>query len=589
VEQSLPLLVDRSAVGHQGKGFLRKADVSSLRTRLTILVAAAILPLLLFSLVHEYRRFQQSREDAALELAKATARAVAQRIEARFVALRVLALAPELQSGDFKEFRRKAEALIAQEAPGSNILVLREDGQHMMNTAAPPDAVLPRRVDLTSLQKLFRTGEPSISDVFVGVVVRRPVVAIEVPVRGPDGRVIFGMTLNPTPNAFIESRQVSSIPAATITVYDRNGVIVSRSREHERYVGTKSRDHFLSYLRSEPEGVIQTESADGAASLVAFTHVAPFGWAVSVDIPSALLTAGALGSVTPTLLVGALMLLCGMIAAAVVAKSITRPIAELQQIANAPEQAVWPVNSTIAELQDVARALQDSFTRSQNHQRQLEKTIDQRDLLLREVYHRVKNNLQVVDALIRMEFRRVEDKDLLESLRQLLNRIHTLSLVHAQLMSSEDLSHFDIAPLFAELASNLQAALSTGEHDIKIKVEAESLDVPLDFALPVGLLLVELIMNSAKHAYGARSGEISVQFACDPEGRAMLSVQDNGSDPDAPARFMAARGIGSKLVAGFVRQLDGEIAADFTSGMRVVVRMPIPERTDDRKEMRAGG
>lgn len=563
--------------------------MSSLRTRLIILVAAAILPLLLFSLVHEYRRFQQSREDAALELAKATARAVTQRIEARFVALRVLALAPELQSGDFTQFRRKAEALIAQEAPGSNILVLREDGQHLMNTAAAPDAVLPRRVDLTSLQTLFRSGEPSISDVFIGVVLKRPVVAIEVPVKGPDGRVLYGITLNPTPNAFIESRQVSSIPAATITVYDRNGVIVSRSREHERYVGTKAHDHFLSHLHSEPEGVIQTESADGATSLVAFTHVPPFGWAVSVDIPSAILTAGALQSVTPTLLVGALMLLCGIVAAAMVAKSITRPIAELQQIANAPDKAVWPVNSTIAELQDVARALEGSFNRSRTYQRQLERTIAQRDLLLREVYHRVKNNLQVVDALIRMEFRRVEDKDLLESLSQLLNRIHTLSLVHAQLMSSKDLSHFDIAPLFSELAGNLQAALSTDEHEIKVKVEAESLDVPLDFALPLGLLLVELIMNAAKHAHSTGNREISVHFACNPEGQAVLSVQDNGSDPEAPARFLAARGVGSKLVGGFVRQLDGDIAADFASGMRVIVRVPIPERTDDREKMRVGG
>ncbi len=125
--------------------------------------------------------------------------------------------------------------------------------------------------------------------------------------------------------------------------------------------------------------------------------------------------------------------------------------------------------------------------------------LGQRDLLLREVYHRVKNNLQIVDAVIHMQAEqmpRQQDRAFLEALR---SRVYALGLVHQQLMTSADLQTFDLAPFLKELSENLLVAGATG--DIEMEVEACTLSVGLDFAVPMGLIVTELLTNSLKHAF----------------------------------------------------------------------------------------
>ncbi len=116
----------------------------------------------------------------------------------------------------------------------------------------------------------------------------------------------------------------------------------------------------------------------------------------------------------------------------------------------------------------------------------------QRDLLLREVYHRVKNNLQIVDAVIQMQADQTPGQDRKRSFsRRLRSRVYALGLVHQQLMTSADLKTFDLAPFLKELSENLLVAGTTGE--IEMEVEACTLSVGLDFAVPMGLIVTELL------------------------------------------------------------------------------------------------
>lgn len=202
----------------------------------------------------------------------------------------------------------------------------------------------------------------------------------------------------------------------------------------------------------------------------------------------------------------------------------------------------------------------------------LRTALGQRDLLLREVYHRVKNNLQIVDGLLMLHARNLNDPAGVQVLQGLRSRIYALGLVHAQLMASKNLETFDIAPFLHELAQNIVAG--SGDHEVRVEVEAAPLEVNLDFAVPLGLLVTELVTNSLKHAFPDRSGLIRVVLTRNAAGAVVLTVADNGIGGDAkPARV----GTGASIIAGLVRQISGEMSVSRRKGRTTTIVIPAPE------------
>ncbi len=551
-----------------------------LRPRLVLLILATMLPLLGYSAITQFIRYRNAEQRAAVGEADSVARAVQQSVNARLVALRVLALSPELQRGDFVAFRRTAEVLIANELPGANVLLLARDGSQLVNTAAPPGTPLPPRNYLDSLTRVFDTGQPVLSDLFTGVLLQRPVVAIEVPVKAPDGSVLYDLALNPTPNAFLDSLGGDRALDAVVTVFDRQGVTVARSRDHNAFVGAKADEPLLSHLMRGEESMLRVETPEGSDSVVALSRIEPFGWTVSVELPGTRLSASALQLILPTLAVGGVMILLSVALAAFASHRIAGPIDALRNMGEEPGRADWGQLRRLPEVHDVALALRDTRQRVRARTADLEKTIEERDLLLREVYHRVKNNLQMVDSMLAMQARRIVDPAVRESLTQLRSRVHALSVVHAQLMAATNLRTFEVGGFLKELASNLADTLSSTDRPVRITVESDVASVTLDIAIPLGLALTELLTNSAKHASTADGCTIHVRFDLLPERQALLTVQDDGGDPSAPDRFAAGvDGLGARLVQGFVRQIDGAMTVEYAHGMRVEIRLPLPEDT----------
>ncbi|MBO9576334.1 MAG: hypothetical protein J7494_11390 [Sphingobium sp.] len=266
-----------------------------------------------------------------------------------------------------------------------------------------------------------------------------------------------------------------------------------------------------------------------------------------------------------------------------------RIYALLQASEEQVREANWELEARVAERtadlvgtnERLTRALsQLEITRGELEETVAQRTeaLNQRNLLLREVYHRVKNNLQIVDALIQMQAADMvdgRDKAFLESLR---NRIYALGLVHQQLMTSSDLKTFDLAPFLQELSDNLLAA--GGTDHIELDVDALPLSVGLDFAVPMGLIVTELLTNSFKHAFPEGKGKVSISVARekhdDPDSDIVLTVSDDGrgdqANPDATPRA----GLGKKLVEGLLRQLKGRILTDGDQGLRTRIFIPHP-------------
>ncbi|MBX3501085.1 MAG: PAS domain S-box protein [Alphaproteobacteria bacterium] len=373
---------DRSQDGPRPpQGLLRRVNLP-LRLRLSLLVLAAVVPMTAFGLIDGYRDYRATVERVGRErqlLARAMAIAVDSELRRSIAAMQVLAQSRRLLEQDMIGFRRRANDVIDQQFPGANILLLRPDGQQLMNTAVAPGELLPRRRDLTTLRQALATGQPSVSDLFYGQVVRRFVVSIDVPFHDEHGQLAGVIALNPQAATFAGLVDQHRPPGDWIVeLVDRQGVIISRSPHSLRHVGQKTQPALLEALRAGPSGVVELSSRDGAPLLAVFTRGETFGWTVILGIPREQLTGPAIASALRTLAIGGIFLAIGLALALIAARRIAEPIGNLRTIAaTAGSDIVLPPASTgLRETDDVATALWASQNRRQRSEQRYRTLFD---------------------------------------------------------------------------------------------------------------------------------------------------------------------------------------------------------------------
>jgi two-component sensor histidine kinase len=244
-------------------------------------------------------------------------------------------------------------------------------------------------------------------------------------------------------------------------------------------------------------------------------------------------------------------------------QKLAATIAEQERTAGLLRESEAQVRSSNIELE---RRVAERTAELVAVNKQLTDTLAQRDLLLREVYHRVKNNLQIVDSIANLQARQLTDTEAHNALQSLRRRLFALGLVHQQLMESENLQTFDVAPFLQELSNNLIEG-AAGK-DVSLSVKAVPLDVGLDFAIPLGLLVTELVTNSLKHAFPGGKGSINVALNRAQDGTVSLIVSDDGIGSGA-AETVAAKpgmGLGGKIINGLVAQLKATMTVDRSRG-----------------------
>jgi two-component sensor histidine kinase len=178
--------------------------------------------------------------------------------------------------------------------------------------------------------------------------------------------------------------------------------------------------------------------------------------------------------------------------------------------------------------------------------------VQAREVLLREMQHRVKNNFQLILASISMQKRRFDSPEAHRALDHVANRINAISLAHDQLSPRQDVHAVDVASYLRVLCASIEAQTE----NVAIEIEAHEIDLGIDRAVPLGLILNEAVTNSIKHAFDAHGGRITVKLAAGiRHGEARLTVSDNGRgmQADRPG------GSGQKLIAALARQIGGEI------------------------------
>lgn len=199
---------------------------------------------------------------------------------------------------------------------------------------------------------------------------------------------------------------------------------------------------------------------------------------------------------------------------------------------------------------------------------ELEAALARKDALLREVDHRVKNNLQLISSLMLLQSRRMDDEVARQALKTMLERVNAVATVHRRLFQGEDSQRFDVAAFIRDMAGDL--ALAAGRDDVGIILDLEPLTIPASMAAPFALVLNELLGNALKHAFPGQGGAIAISLV-KADDACVLTVSDNGCGMgDAQQAF------GLTIVNLLCRQLrSGLEITPGAPGVRASVRTPL--------------
>ena len=226
-----------------------------------------------------------------------------------------------------------------------------------------------------------------------------------------------------------------------------------------------------------------------------------------------------------------------------------------------------------SEGQAVLAAVVDVSER-RRQQRATERAVAEKDTLLKEVYHRVKNNLQVVQSLLGMQRRVLPEGPARAALDDSVLRVRAMAMVHERLYQAENLAAVPLRDYFADLLQHIEVASGARARGIRIEADVAAMDTGLDAAVPLGLLLVELVTNSLKHGFGGgRSGRVSVQLGRH-EGVPRLCVTDEGQGLPEGFALERPRSLGLQLATSLARQLGGELRVEPAAGARFVATLP---------------
>jgi two-component sensor histidine kinase len=347
-------------------------------------------------------------------------------------------------------------------------------------------------------------------------------------------------------------------PNVLTLVLDETGQILARSRDWGRFGSPPGESGF----QSSPQqwsGLFLANTPDHRRLTTAFRRSSVTGWSVFAASDRSPLDDMSARSTWATVWAGALSLLL----AAVLAVFLFYNVAE-RRVSEERLAASRALSELDARL---LAATQESLAEQR-------KAASERDVLMREIYHRVKNNLQIVQSLLRLGSRdlRPEQREPFESA---IRRIGAMARVHTLLYNSPDLASIDFKDYLEGLLKEAAEAFGAEEQGIRTVLNAESMRVPLDTAVPLAFVTVEILTNAFKHAFPEGRAGAVVVTAIHENGHGVLTIADNGVG--LPAQTGAKRSLGLTIIGKLVDQIGGSVEKPAAGESTFRIRFPIHE------------
>jgi len=200
------------------------------------------------------------------------------------------------------------------------------------------------------------------------------------------------------------------------------------------------------------------------------------------------------------------------------------------------------------------------------------KSLKEKELLLQEIHHRVKNNLQIIVSLLKLQSKHIYDQRDLEIFNNSRARVETMSLIHEKLYKSKDISSINFDTYIRELASYLLKAYKVQQEDIELLINANNVKLGIDTAIPCGLIINELVINILKFAFPeGRKGRIEITVIKDNDDMTLI-VSDNGIGLAPDFSLGESISLGLQLVDTLIKQLDGNVVVDKADGAKFTIK-----------------
>jgi len=254
-----------------------------------------------------------------------------------------------------------------------------------------------------------------------------------------------------------------------------------------------------------------------------------------------------------------------------------------ESVMRTQSQGPIPVLCSVAEMRDESGrregfvCVASNISRQKDIEQRLLASIREKELLLKEVHHRVKNNLQVISSLLNLQAQELRDPQMARLFQESQGRVRSLALIHEQLYRSRDLSQIDLAAYVQELVERLVQGMGKTAARIRFRFELEPSQLPLDLAIPCGMIVNELVSNALEHAFPEGSaGTVRIAFRGDAAGYE-LTVSDNGVGLSEELLAGKPGTLGLKVVQALTRQIHGRLDLRQTEGSVFAIHFAAPQ------------
>jgi PAS domain S-box-containing protein len=249
-----------------------------------------------------------------------------------------------------------------------------------------------------------------------------------------------------------------------------------------------------------------------------------------------------------------------------------RAQAELENARSNLEQKVL---DRTRELKGANESLLGEIALRNKAENEIVASLKEKEMLLKEIHHRVKNNMQVVSSLLFMQARAQKDEKVKEILKESQDRIKSIALVHEKLYLSKDFDQIDYADYLRKITDHLFESYQVDPKQVSLNMNAEKAVLHIDKAVPCSLIINEMISNSLKHAFpGGRKGVITIDFRKSGE-KYIVTYSDDGIGLPDSVTFDRTESLGMQLIRGLTKQINGSIELDRTSGTKYTVTFPV--------------
>ncbi|MFH1673562.1 MAG: histidine kinase dimerization/phosphoacceptor domain -containing protein [Pseudomonadota bacterium] len=241
------------------------------------------------------------------------------------------------------------------------------------------------------------------------------------------------------------------------------------------------------------------------------------------------------------------------------------------------QRSFWCTASVAARHDDgrprmVVESLRDITERKQAEEK-IRTSLREKEVLLREIHHRVKNNMQVISSLLKLQSKYIKDEKDVEMFRESQNRIKSMALVHEKLYQSQDLANIDFNEYVKHLANILFRSYGIDTEKIALKLDIEDVIIEVDIAIPCGLIVNELVSNSLKYAFTEDGkGEVKITLHSTDENEMELTVSDDGVGVPKDLDFRNTESLGLKLVNILTNQIRGRLDLERSKGSKFYIR-----------------